>query len=295
MRIELRGIKYRYGKGKKWGKEPDAPWVLDGVNVTIEPGEKVVLCGKSGSGKTTLLQLIKGFMRPTEGEILLDGNDPHLLRRPELFDRIGYLFQYPEHQLFAATVAEDIAFGLRQQGTSPQERDRKIRQALEDVGLPPFIYGNRNPLELSGGEKRRVALAGVLVLEPEVLLLDEPTAGLDSPSRKVLFELLENLRQRCGTALIWVSHHLEEMLAHATRMLALHQGAVIADGRPSELIADPAVRAVFGWEEPPALTLARWFREHHGIELAEPLNEREVANAFTRIKGRRSQWLREVT
>lgn len=92
MRIELRRIKYRYGKGKKWGKEPDAPWVLDGVNVSIEPGEKVVLCGKSGSGKTTLLQLIKGFMRPTEGEILLDGNDPHLLRRPELFDRIGYLF-----------------------------------------------------------------------------------------------------------------------------------------------------------------------------------------------------------
>ncbi|XID94067.1 energy-coupling factor ABC transporter ATP-binding protein [Paenibacillaceae bacterium WGS1546] len=294
MRIELSGIKYRYGKRGRRGKQA-APCVLDGIGFAIEPGERVALCGKSGSGKTTLLQLLKGFARPTEGELLLGGVDPHRTRRPELFDRIGYVFQYPEHQLFAATVAEDVGFGLRQSGASPSERERKIARALEDAALPPAVYGGRSPLELSGGEKRRAAIAGVLALEPEVLILDEPTAGLDLPSRTALFELLEALRESRGTTIVWVSHRLEEMLAHASRMLALHRGVIVADGKPAELIANPDVRATFGWEEPPALAIARWFKERHGLELAEPWNEREVADAFAAVEGRESLWLREAT
>jgi len=295
MRIELNGIRFHHGKPRRWGKTNLLPNVLENVGFAVEPGEKVAICGKSGSGKSTLLQLMKGFIRPTGGALKLDGCDPHLDRRPELFDRIGYVFQYPEHQLFAPTVAEDIGFGLRNSSLTPEERERKIRRALDAVGLQESQYADRSPLELSGGEKRRVAIAGVLVLEPEVIVLDEPTAGLDLPSRTALFDLLRELNESRGTTVIWVSHQLDEILEHAPRMLALHQGAIVADGTPSNRIADPAVRSLFGWEEPPALAIARWFKECHGIVIAEPWNEKNVADAYQFIAERDSEWLQAAT
>jgi energy-coupling factor transport system ATP-binding protein len=296
MRIELDGIRFRHGKKRRWAANGAAdPYVLDGIGFAIEPGEQVAICGKSGSGKTTLLHLIKGFMRPTEGLLKLDGIDPYQARTPEMFDRIGYVFQYPEHQMFAPTVAEDIGFGIRHSGLTPKEREAKIRQAMDAVGLQETAFATRSPLELSGGEKRRAAIAGVLVLEPEILVLDEPTAGLDLPSRRALFELLHDLNDQLGTTVIWVSHQLEEILEHSSRMLALHQGVIVADGAPMDRIADPSLRALFGWEEPPALALARWFREHHGIEIRQPWNTELVAQAYQTVLERDPLWLQAAT
>lgn len=297
MQIKLNNVGYYYGKQKKWGKKVPPKYVLENINLTIESGEKVAICGKSGSGKTTLLQLLKGFTRPSSGELLLEGHNPFKEKKEELFDKIGYVFQYPEHQLFAATVAEDIEFGLKQLGVPSQEREVKMLQALEDVGLPAETYRHRSPLELSGGEKRRVAIAGVLVLEPEVLILDEPTAGLDLSSRVALFELIEDLRQKRGTTIIWVSHQLEEMLNYAERMIAIHNGSIVADGKPITILTDENIRSIFGWEEPPALTIAQWIKEISGIKVLNPLNEKDIADAILHIVNTRSEstWLQEAT
>lgn len=255
MRIELKDVSYAYGP-KRNKRKPEGPRILDRIELVIEPGETVALAGRSGSGKSTLLQLIKGFLEPAEGSLLLDGTAPYAAKRPELFDRIGYIFQYPEHQLFARTVREDIAFGLRSRKLSEEETDIKVREAMQAVGLDYEVYAERSPFELSGGEKRRAAIAGVIVLEPEVLILDEPTAGLDLPSRQGLFRLLERLN-RTGTTILWVSHQLEEILAHAPRLLVLSGNRLLADGRPAELLSDPRVLEPLGWVEPEALAVSR--------------------------------------
>ncbi|NQX68843.1 ATP-binding cassette domain-containing protein [Paenibacillus alba] len=282
MQIKLTDIRFRHGKPRKREMIDLSSYVLKGLDVTIEPGSKVAIAGLSGSGKSTFLQLLKGFTQPTDGIIELDGINPHLNKRPELFDQIGYVFQYPEHQLFAPTVAEDVGFGLRHTKLSAKEKETKIRQALDAVGMQDSAFSQRSPLELSGGEKRRAAIAGVLVLEPKVLLLDEPTAGLDMSSRIALFELLKNLNEQ-GTTVIWVSHQLEEILEHAPRMLALHQGLFAADGAPEEHLANESLRSLFGWEEPPALTLRRWIYETHGINISRPWLMEEMAKASQSI------------
>ncbi|BBH22336.1 energy-coupling factor transporter ATP-binding protein EcfA2 [Paenibacillus baekrokdamisoli] len=283
MQIKLNNIRFRHGKPKKREKIDPSSLILKGLDLTIESGSKVAIAGLSGSGKSTFLQLIKGFTQPTEGIVELDGINPHLDKRLELFDQIGYVFQYPEHQLFAPTVAEDVGFGLRHAKLTALEKETKIRQALEAVGMQDSVFSQRSPLELSGGEKRRVAIAGVLVLEPKVLLLDEPTAGLDMSSRIALFELLKNLNEEQGTTVIWVSHQLEEILEHAPRMLALHQGVFVADGAPEEQLASESLRSLFGWEEPPALTLRRWLYENHGIDISRPWLVEEMAKACQSI------------
>lgn len=278
----MNGVAYSHHQTGKRRKADETRCILRGIDLTVESGEMVAVAGKSGSGKSTFLQLIKGFYRPSAGTLKLDGVDPHGSKRPELFDRIGYVFQYPEHQLFAPTVAEDVGFGLRHAGFAPDEKEAKIRSALGAVGLSPGAFASRSPLELSGGEKRRVALAGVLVLEPEVLILDEPTAGLDLPSRRALFELLHRLRRERGMTVIWVSHQLEEMLAHGERLLALNGGAFVADGRPSDVLSDAGLLDLFGWREPAPLALRRWLARSGGETVPRPWDADEWADAYLR-------------
>lgn len=261
MRIELKNVSFAYGGYGKRRRKKEAsssvPAVLREIWLTIDKGEMLAVAGKSGSGKSTFTQLLKGFLSPTEGELLLDGVNPHTAKRPDRFDRVGYIFQYPEHQLFAATVFEDIAFGLQHAGLTPEAKEVKVRAAMTAVGLDYDAFASRSPFELSGGEKRRVAIAGVIVLEPDVLILDEPTAGLDLPSRQALFELLHRLNRENGMTILWVSHQLDEILEHASRLIALKDGRFLADGHPARLLSDPQLLAAFGWEEPPALAIRR--------------------------------------
>lgn len=277
MRIELSEAGYAYGKKRK---RMTAPSVLTDITLTIERGEMLAIAGKSGSGKSTLLQLIKGFIAPSPGVLKLEGYDPHAARKEELFDRIGFIFQYPEHQLFAASVFEDIAFGLKAVKLPPEQVESKVRLAMEAVQLDYERYKDRSPFELSGGEKRRVAIAGVIVLEPEVLILDEPTAGLDLQAREALFQLLERLNRKRQMTVIWVSHQLEEIAARAERLIVIKDGRLAADGAPSLLLSDAALLHQLGWEEPPSLAVSRLLRELGIADRARPLTPTEAAAAI---------------
>ncbi|GGG58211.1 ATP-binding cassette domain-containing protein [Paenibacillus radicis (ex Gao et al. 2016)] len=257
MQIQLSDVSFIYEKKKKKKASALAPAVLKQLNVTIHSGEMLAIAGKSGSGKSTFLQLLKGFLAPTTGSVLLDGVDPNTSKRPELFDQVGFIFQYPEHQLFSTTVFDDIAFGLQSAKLPREVVEQKVRKAMESVELDYEVFKDRSPFELSGGEKRRVAIAGVVVLEPKLLILDEPTAGLDLPSRTALFELLHQLNEKQGLTIIWVSHQLDEIVNHASRLLALKNGIFIADGSPEATLSDPVLLDAFGWEEPSALVVSR--------------------------------------
>lgn len=287
MNIELAEVSFSYKKRRRNTKVTELPLVLDQVNVTIRNGEMLAVAGKSGSGKSTFIQLLKGFLKPSFGSVLIDGVDTYAAKRPELFDRVGFIFQYPEHQLFSVTVAEDVSFGLRHSGFSPEQKDEKVKQAMNAVGLDYHTFAKRSPFELSGGEKRRVAIAGVIVLEPEIIILDEPTAGLDYPSRSALFDMLHKLNAERGTTILWVSHQLEEMLEHASRMLILKDGSFIAEGSPEVLLSDIAVLDTMGWEQPTALALAQLVRHTHGIEIPRPWDVSEVAPILLEILQRK--------
>ncbi|MBJ6361561.1 ATP-binding cassette domain-containing protein [Paenibacillus sp. GCM10012307] len=268
MQIRLDHVSFTYSRRSR-KKVQQGPYVLKELDLTIESGEMMAIAGKSGSGKSTFLQLLKGFLAPTEGSVLLAGINPHQARRPELFDKVGFIFQYPEHQLFSTTVFDDIAFGLQSAGLTDAEKEAKVRQAMAAVQLDYETFKDCSPFELSGGEKRRVAIAGVVVLEPEVLILDEPTAGLDLQSRTALFDLLHGMNREQGITVMWVSHQLEEILAHATRLIALKEGRFLADGHPHILLSDPVLLEAFGWEEPPALAITRLLQELGVVEKGE--------------------------
>jgi energy-coupling factor transport system ATP-binding protein len=276
MQIQLNEVSFSYHKRRK-NKPLIGPLVLERLQLTIQSGEMLAIAGKSGSGKSTFLQLLKGFLAPSEGAVMLGGVNPHLNRQPELFDRVGFIFQYPEHQLFSTTVFSDIAFGLQTAMLAPAELEAKVRKAMESVQLDFEEFKDRSPFELSGGEKRRVAIAGVIVLEPEILILDEPTAGLDLQSRTALFDLLHTMNREQGITVLWVSHQLEEILEHASRLIALKEGKFLADGPPADLLSDPILLNSFGWEEPPALVVSRMLLELRIVLDKKPLSPQEAA------------------
>ncbi|MCW5951903.1 MAG: ATP-binding cassette domain-containing protein [Propionibacteriaceae bacterium] len=226
--------------------------VLDGVDLTLRAGELVAIAGRSGAGKSTLLTILKGLLRPTSGSVTVRGADPWAQRRPELFDPIGYVFQHPERQLFAATVRADVGFGLRNRGLPAELLAAKVDASLQSVGLDPEEFGEHSPFGLSGGQQRRAAFAGVFVTEPGILILDEPTAGLDHPSRERLFGILAEARAR-GLCVLWVSHRLEEILDHADRLLVLDEGRIVAGGPVSATLSDAALRTRLGWPLLPEL------------------------------------------
>ncbi len=256
--LELTGIGHDYAAQprRRFGFRKPAPSstnpVLDGVELGLRGGELVAIAGRSGAGKSTLLTILKGLLRPSAGSVAVRGVDPWAERQPELFDPIGYVFQHPERQLFAATVRADVGFGLRSAGLSDEELAARVDASLQTVGLDPAEFGEHSPFALSGGQQRRVTFAGVFVTGPGVLILDEPTAGLDHPSRERLFGILADARAR-DLCVLWVSHRLEEILEHADRLVVLDRGRVAADGRPSEVLADELLRTRLGWPLLPEL------------------------------------------
>lgn len=224
MPIEVRHLTHTYSQGSAF----QATAIMD-VNLTIQDGEFIGVIGHTGSGKSTLVQHLNGLLTPTSGQVLIDGEDMNQkgVDRRRIRQKVGLVFQYPEYQLFEETIAKDIAFGPKNLGLSPEEVDRRVRRAMEWVHLDYDRYAQRSPFELSGGQMRRVAIAGVLAMDPKVLILDEPTAGLDPRGRDtILGEIREYHEERKNTVLL-VSHSMEDIAQYAKKVL------VIAEGKPA--------------------------------------------------------------
>lgn len=231
MLIELKNITYTYGKDTVYEMK-----ALNGIDLSVDEGEFIALIGHTGSGKSTLIQLLNGLIAPTEGQIFYEGRDIHSegydLR--SLRTKVGLVFQYPENQLFENDVLTDVCFGPKNQGLSEEECKERARQALMRVGIPEELF-EKSPFELSGGQKRRVAIAGILAMKPKVLILDEPTAGLDPQGRDAILSEAERLHWEEKVTIILVSHSMEDVAHYAGRVIVLNDGKVAMDGHPREI------------------------------------------------------------
>ena len=258
-----------------WGTAPDAVWALSDVSFCIEDGEFFGIAGHTGSGKSTLIQHMNGLVRPTCGRVLFDGEDlADKAAAARARAKCGLVFQYPEHQLFAASVYEDVAFGPRNMGVPEDEVDGRVRAALAQVGLDFEAVAQRSPFELSGGQQRRVAFAGVLAMEPKVLVLDEPVAGLDPKARAEFLALIRQLHQS-GLTVVMVSHCMDDLAALCDRILVLKEGAQFMLGTPAEVFADPALLKSVGLGAPAAQSVALNLRER-GFALPRMLYDAET-------------------
>lgn len=220
-----------------WGNDPSSPWALRDVSLTVRRGEFLGLAGHTGSGKSTLVQHLNGLIRPQEGSVHALGLD--LSNKKEaaaVKAKVGVVFQYPERQLFAETVAQDVAFGPHNLGLSQDEVDRRVESSLARVGLDLAAVGDKSPFELSGGQQRRVAFAGVLAMEPEVLVLDEPMAGLDPAARRDFLGLIGRLHRE-GLTVVMVSHSMDDLANCCDRIVVMNEGAVFAEGTPTQVFA----------------------------------------------------------
>lgn len=236
---------------------------LDDVSFSIDKCEFVGIIGHTGSGKSSLVQHLNGLLKPSSGTIMIDGQDLNAegTDRRSIRQKIGLVFQYPEYQLFDETVAKDISFGPKNQGLSEDEIDQRVRYAMSCVKLDYDKYADRSPFELSGGQMRRVAIAGVIAMKPEVLILDEPTAGLDPRGRDNILTMLEELHEKEHVTIIMVSHSMDDMARLATRLLVLSKGRIIADGTPGEVFSRTDMMRDAGLDIPEAAVLANALRE----------------------------------
>ncbi len=227
MIIEIKDLSYIYGIGT-----PFEIKALDNVNLEVEEGDFIGLIGHTGSGKSTLVQHLNGLMKPTSGDIIVDGEN--IVKKEAnlklLRQKVGLVFQYPEHQLFEETVYKDIAFGPKNLGLDKDEIRLRVRDAMDAVGLDFEELKDRSPFELSGGQKRRVAIAGVIAMRPKVLILDEPTAGLDPHGRDEILGEVRDLFNNTGITIILVSHSMEDVAKMVKRILVMHNGKIVMDG-----------------------------------------------------------------
>ena len=235
MSIKINHLTHIYNEGTTFEKV-----ALNDVNIEIKTGEFIGLIGHTGSGKSTLIQHLNGIIYPTHGEILLDDENIHKdkAKLKEVRRRIGLAFQYPEYQLFEMTVYKDVAFGPTNLGWSKEKIHESVVDALNIVGISPEIY-EKSPFELSGGHKRRVAIAGVLAMNPEVLILDEPTAGLDPKGRDEILAAIRKLHEERGITVILVSHSMEDVAKLVDRIVVMHRGQVAMTGTPREIFSHP--------------------------------------------------------
>ena len=251
-KLALQQVSYTYSP-----KTPFEHIALKDINISVKAGETLAIIGHTGSGKSTLIQHLNGLFKAQEGVVLFEGKDIWADKKEirNIRFKVGLCFQYPEYQLFEETVYKDIAFGPKNMGLDQAEIDRRVRRSLEYMGLPK-AYLEKSPFELSGGQKRKIALAGILAMEPDILVLDEPTAGLDPAARNNLFGLIKNYQAQTGSTVIFVSHSMEDVARTAHRIIVLNHGKIVMDGTPDEVFerADelvkmglnvPSVSAVF--------------------------------------------------
>ncbi len=268
MSIVLENVSYTYMPGTPYRRD-----ALRNIDLVIEPGEFLGIIGHTGSGKSTLVQHLNGLLRPTSGLVKVDGNDLHdkASEKKRVRQRVGMVFQYPEHQIFEETIFDDVAFGPRNLGLAADEVTQRVEKALERVGLPAFEYASRSPFRLSGGQMRRVAIAGVIALQPEYLILDEPSAGLDPRGRDEIFEQILQLYHSSDMAVVLVTHNMEDVARMAKRLLVLNRGQIEFDGKPADLFHDATLPLhEFGISLPYVTELLRHLRSR-GLDVDDTL------------------------
>ena len=269
-KIKLQDVSFFYGKGTAYCKE-----ALKNVNIEIKEGSITGLIGHTGSGKSTMLQLLNGLATPSEGKVLLDGID--IWEKPKEIGkvrfRVGLVMQYPEYQLFEETVEKDIAYGPKNMGLNELEIAERINEAIDFVGLSPDVL-QKNPFDLSGGQKRRVAIAGVIAMRPEVLVLDEPAAGLDPQGRDVILNGIFKYREKTGATVVIVSHSMEDMARLCDDIIVLSHGEVVLNGTRDEVFKESQMLEKIGLAVPQITLLmhelnARGIKVNNGIYTEE--------------------------
>lgn len=283
--LELEQVSHLYGAGTPFRTE-----ALKNVSVGFERGLITGVIGHTGSGKSTLVQMLNGLIRPAEGRVLLDGKDiwekPKEIRSVRF--RVGLVMQYPEYQLFDETVEKDIGYALRNQGLGQDEIRERVREVISFVGLTPDLL-EKSPFDLSGGQKRRAAIAGILAMRPEVLVLDEPAAGLDPRGRREILGGLTRYRDKTGTTVILVSHSMEDMATYCDRVVVMNHGEVYAEGTTDEVFARAGELDAIGLDVPQIAHVALSLKER-GIPLTGTLYTVDgVKNALLPLlKGRKT-------
>ncbi|MBP3384867.1 MAG: energy-coupling factor transporter ATPase [Firmicutes bacterium] len=258
MSIQVNNLTHIYSPGL-----PHESVALDDVTFSAEDGEFIGIIGHTGSGKSTLVQHLNGLLKPTSGSIIVSGTDitgPGVVMR-EIRKKIGLVFQYPEYQLFEETVEKDVAFGPRNLGLSEEEIEERVREAIGLVGLDYEAVRERSPFDLSGGQKRRVAIAGVIAMKPEVLILDEPTAGLDPKAHRDVLEMIEKIHAHEENIIILVSHNMNDIARLADKVLVMDRGKLAMQGTPEEVFAEEERLEAIGLALPQPAQLMKMARE----------------------------------
>ncbi len=278
MKIEIKGVSHIY-------EQEQGIKALDEINLTIHENEFIGLVGHTGSGKSTLVQLMNGLIRPTIGQVIVDGIDltKSKVSLKEIRQKIGLVFQYPEHQLFEETVYNDIAFGPRNLGLDEEEVTSRVKEALDLVGMDYLEFKDRSPFNLSGGQQRKVAIAGVLAMEPRVLILDEPSAGLDPQGREQLIELLQHLYRTYKMTIILISHRMEEIARLSSRVLVMSSGKLVLDGTPEEVYSQVKELRKLALDLP-EITEILWRLKNKGLDIQT--NIFTISEAIQEITGK---------
>jgi len=282
MQIEIKNLSFTYSPGTIFEKK-----ALNDISLQIDKGEYIGLIGQTGSGKSTLIQHMNALLKPASGCVLLDGADINAdkTQLKSVRRRVGLVFQYPEHQLFESTVYKDVAFGPENMGLSADETDARVKEALSIVGLGEEFY-EKSPFELSGGQKRRAAIAGVLAMRPEVLILDEPTAGLDPRGRDEIFEKINDMREALGITIILVSHSMEDIARLVSRIVVINEGRIVLDGAAADVFKNIELLNQIGLAAPQPAYLIRELNRR-GFGLPEDIYTTDAAYAaITRYFGR---------
>jgi len=244
--IELQGLTHTYNPGTAFEKI-----AIDSVDLNINCGEMVAIIGHTGSGKSTLIQHLNGLLKPTSGKVLLNGEDIHTdkAKLKSARQRVGLVFQYPEHQLFEATIYKDVSFGPMRMGLPENEIVARVEAALDIVGINKSLY-EKSPFEISGGQKRRVAIAGVLAMRPEVLILDEPAAGLDPAGKDEILAQVKHMHSALGITVILVSHSMDDVARLSGRIFVMNKGKLICEGSPAQVFSQGGMLKSVGLDVP---------------------------------------------
>ena len=278
--LEIKNLNYIYSVGTPFEHK-----ALEDVSFSVNKGEFIGIIGHTGSGKSTLMQQLNGLLKPTSGQVLLDGQDiwsDKKLTRQARF-RVGLVFQYPEYQLFEETVYKDIAFGPKNMGLKPEEIDRRVREAAGFVGLTEKQL-EVSPFDLSGGQKRRVAIAGVIAMEPEVLILDEPTAGLDPTGRAEILGNIESYRQAKNATIMMVSHSMEDVARLTDRLLVMSNSKLAMDASPAEVFTHAEELVEMGLSIPQVTQVFLHLR-HMGLDVPNVYTINQAVEALKQMKG----------
>lgn len=283
MSIVIEHLNYIYMAGGPYETK-----ALSDINLTIRDGEFIGLIGHTGSGKSTLVQHLNGLIMPTSGRVLVDGMDlaDKATDRRAVRQRVGLVFQYPENQLFEETVEKDIAFGPKNLGLDENEIARRVKDAMRRVALDYDKLHDRSVFELSGGQMRRVAIAGVLAMEPQVLVLDEPCAGLDPRGREEILSLIRGLHREAGTTIVMVSHSMDDVASLAERVIVMNHGEIAMDGVPRDVFSCGEELRGMGLDVPQAVQLAKKLRDR-GFDIPEGVYRiEEIREAILAIAGK---------